>query len=138
MKNSQRGQCLKELTETGTNSQEKEKENHTRRGGLLNLYILCCHIQEQPLHLFLLHIFSSIISLYNIHAFILFIRKSNDSSAKSVEYQTEAFTKHLTTLFQPFPSKVDAEEEEEIISFLEARFQMSLPIKSRKQTKLKI
>lgn len=64
------------------------------------------------------------------------IRKANGGWARSNEEKAELFANHLSEVFQPFPSQIEPEEDNEIAEHLETPLQMSLPFKAIKWTEL--
>ncbi|XP_017776379.1 PREDICTED: RNA-directed DNA polymerase from mobile element jockey-like [Nicrophorus vespilloides] len=57
------------------------------------------------------------------------IRKADGSWARSSRERANVFAEHFVNVFQPFPNETIVDESGEIDEFLEAPFQMSLPIK---------
>jgi hypothetical protein len=56
------------------------------------------------------------------------LRKPNGLWARDSAEKAGSFAEHLSKVFEPFPSTLDPAEEHDIIDFLNAPFQMSLPI----------
>lgn len=57
--------------------------------------------------------------------------------ARNNKEKAEMFGNHLTNVFKPFPSGISAEQEKNIIDYLEAPHQMELPIKKFKSSEVK-
>src|SRR5204863_7083101 len=65
------------------------------------------------------------------------IKLADGNWARDAKEKANAFANHLQTVFKPFPSVIPDEEEATINNFLDAPFQMDLPIKNFKYTKVK-
>jgi hypothetical protein len=65
------------------------------------------------------------------------IRLADGKWARDYKEKAQAFANHLQTVFQPFPSAITDEQEAEITEFIEAPFQLDLPIKPFKLNEVK-
>src|SRR5204862_4697938 len=65
------------------------------------------------------------------------IKLADGNWARDAKEKANAFANNLQTVFKPFPSVIPDEEEATINNFLDAPFQMDLPIKNFKYTEVK-
>lgn len=65
------------------------------------------------------------------------IKDDNNKWARSDSEKANLFAKHLSSIFQPHPSEIPNDEEDKIKEYLEAPFQMDLPIKNFKTKEIK-
>ena len=65
------------------------------------------------------------------------IRINRNTWARTDKQKATAFAKHLASVFQPFPSRLSAIEEETIKNALNAPHQMTLPMKKIRINKVK-
>ena len=65
------------------------------------------------------------------------IKLADGNWARDAKEKANAFANHLQTVFKPFPSVISDKEEATINNFLDAPFQMDLPIKNFKYTEVK-
>lgn len=65
------------------------------------------------------------------------IKNSDSSWARTDKEKAAAFAKHLENVFRPFPAMISQEEDNKIIEFLQAPYQMAPPIQAIKLQEIK-